>query len=471
MAKKPKILTDTWLQSAPKAPAGQRMDVSDPSTKGLSLRINDRGDVTFVYVSRFPGNNSTARRTLGTYGGKAHEIELKLKQEGKELPRVGAVMSLARARELAAEWSTILAMGIDPKNREEEIDAERKRRRQNTFAAVVEDYLKDIPTRKRNRHAEQDKREIRRELLERKDKDGNAWKNPWASKPIAEVTDTDVAELIGGIRDGKNRDKPAPGQAYNTWGHVKAIFSWAMWPERRQGYALAFNPVAHLQPKHFRLSKTASTRTLTDDEIRAYWAAAEETAYPLGQFYKLLLLTGQRKSEVAGARRSEISDNRQIWTVPSERFKSGQEHIVPLSNDAISLVRDIPKFEGENSGDCLFSTTNGVKPINGFSRAKSALDEAMLKKLRETNPDATLPDWVFHDIRRTVRTRLSGLRINSEIAEMVIGHGKTGIERVYNHHEYEPEMREALERWAAALRHIIAPEPPENILTLERKSA
>ncbi|WP_412063750.1 tyrosine-type recombinase/integrase [Rhizobium sp. SYY.PMSO] len=447
------------------------MDISDPATKGLSLRINDKGDVTFVYVGRFPGNNSTARRTLGTYDENAHEIESRLKHEGKELPRVGAVMSLARARELATEWSAMLAMGIDPKDREEEIATERKRRRQNTFAAVVEDYLKDIPTRKRNRHVEQDEREIRRELLERKNKDGDVWKNPWASKPIAEVIDADIGELVAAIRDGKNRDKAAPGQAYNVLGHIKAIFSWAMWPERRQGYGLTVNPIAHLQPKFFKLSKTASTRTLTDDQIRAYWAAAEETPYPLGPFYKLLLLTGQRKNEVAGARRPEISDNRQLWTVPPERFKSGQGHIVPLSNDAMSLIRDIPKFVGENSGDCLFSTTNGKKPINGFSRAKSALDESMLKKLREANPNAVLPDWVFHDIRRTVRTRLSGLRINSEIAEMVIGHGKTGIERVYNHHEYESEMREALERWAAALRRIVAPEPPENILTLERKSA
>ncbi len=471
MAKKPKMLTDTWLRSAPKALPGQRMDVSDPSTKGLSLRINDKGEVTFVYVGRFPGNSSTARRTLGTYDSNAHEIEGKLKQEGKELPRPPAVMSLVRARELAAEWSTILAMGIDPKDREQEIAAARHRRRQNTFAAVVEDYLKDIPTRKRNRHVDQDKREIRRELLEREDKDGTIWKNSWASKPIAEVIDADVGELIAAIRDGKNRAKAAPGQAYNVLGHIKAIFSWAMWPERRQGYGLTVNPVAHLQPKFFKLSKTAGTRTLTDDEIRAYWAAAEETPYPLGPFYKLLLLTGQRKNEVAGARRSEISDNRQLWTVPSERFKSGQEHIVPLSKDAMSLIRDLPKFEGDDAGDCLFSTTNGKKAINGFSRAKSALDEAMLKKLRETNPDAILPDWVFHDIRRTVRTRLSGLRVNSEIAEMVIGHGKTGIERVYNHHEYEPEMRDALERWAATLRRIVAPEPPENILTLERKSA
>ncbi|RAX40738.1 site-specific integrase [Rhizobium tropici] len=469
--KPPTVLKAAFLSNPPKVAKGKRQEFRDAATKGLAARVNDKGQVSFIYVGRFPGGKGVDRRTIGIFDEKAAALELDLQSKGKDLPRPPAAMSLARARAIAGEWSTLIAMGIDPAKHEGEIAAERDRRRQNTFAAVVEDYLEDIPTRKRNRHAEQDKREIRRELLERKDKDGKVWKNPWASKPIAEVTDADVAELIVAIRDGKHRERAAPGQAYNTWGHIKALFSWAMWPERRQGYGLTVNPVAHLQPKHFKLSKTASTRTLTDDEIRAYWAAAEDTPYPLGQFYKLLLLTGQRKNEVAGARRSEISDNRQLWTVPSERFKSGQEHIVPLSNDAMSLIRDLPKFEGENSGECLFSTTNGKKAINGFSRAKSALDEAMLKKLQETNPDATLPDWVFHDIRRTVRTRLSGLRINSEIAEMVIGHGKTGLRRVYDQHEYEPEMREALERWAAALRQMIAPEPSPNVVTLDRKSA
>lgn len=245
--------------------------------------------------------------------------------------------------------------------------------------------------------------------------------------------------------------------AYNVWGHMKAIFSWAMWPERRQGYRLKDNPTRNLQPKHFKLSKTISTRVLTDDEIRAYWSVASSLAYPLGPFYQLLILTGQRKAEVSNARWSEIDFERKLLIVPPERFKSGQSHIVPLSDEALKVLNTLPRFVGEDAGDYLFSTLNGQKPINGFSRAKNELDSLMLIELHRMNEDAKLPDWVFHDVRRTVRTRLSGLRVNADVAEMVIGHGKTGLRRVYDQHEFEPEMREALDRWAYSLSGLITP--------------
>ncbi|KRB61370.1 integrase [Rhizobium sp. Root708] len=461
-----KHLTQNWLKDAPKAPKGKRVVYSD-NTEKLCVRVNDEGEATFIFVARLPGKIHPAPQTLGKFNAQSSDDELRLRSEGKPLPRPPVAMSLARARELAEEWSSLLKRGINPVEYEKRLANDRQKAARHTFASVVEDYLADIPTRKRNRHVEQDAREIRRELLERKDKDDNViWQNTWAAKKISDVTDADIAQLVGAIRD-----RPAPGMAYNVWGHIKAIFSWAMWPERRQGYELSINPTAHLQPKHFKLSKTVSTRVFSDDEIRAYWAAAEATPYPLGDFYKLLMLTGQRKAEVSDMERSEVSHNRRLWTVPDERFKSGQSHIVPLSDDAIELIDSLPRFEGKDSGQCLFSTTLGVKPINGFSRAKGALDKAMLAELRKADPDATLPDWVFHDVRRTVRTRLSGLRINADVAEMVIGHGKTGLRRVYDQYEFEPEMREALDRWAVALKNIVAPTAPDNVINFDRNTA
>ncbi|MGO6665124.1 site-specific integrase [Rhizobium ruizarguesonis] len=430
-------LTDKRLQALKAAPKGERYDISDGITPGLAVRVTDRGTKTFVLVARFPGSSNPTRRAIGEYGA----------------------VTLESARETARKWLQLITRGIDPKAEEQKEREAAARKRENTFERVTLDYLADIPTRKRNRHAVQDEKEIRRELLDPK-------RNKFLKKPIPEVTDADIAELIGAIRD-----RPAPGMAYNVWGHVKAIFSWAMWPERRQGYGLTVNPTQHLQPKHFKLAKTVSTRVLTDDEIRAYWAAADATPYPLGPFYKMLMLTGQRKAEVAEAEWPEFAGaNRALWTVPEERFKSGQSHIVPIADDVQAIMDSLPRYKGEKTGKFLFSTTLGLKPINGFSRAKEALDTAMLAELRKADPDAELPEWVFHDIRRTVRTRLSGLRVNSDVAEMVIGHGKTGLRRVYDQYEFEPEMREALQRWALALKQIVAPTGPENVLTFEKKA-
>jgi integrase len=115
--------------------------------------------------------------------------------------------------------------------------------------------------------------------------------------------------------------------------------------------------------------------------------------------------------------------------------------IVILSDDALAIVQGLPR-----RGEFLFSHV-GTKPINGWSRAKDAIDQHM----------GNVPDWKIHDLRHTVRTRVAGLRITDVIAEMVLGHGRRGLQRVYDQHSYEIEIREALERWAFSLRAIITP--------------
>jgi hypothetical protein len=118
----------------------------------------------------------------------------------------------------------------------------------------------------------------------------------------------------------------------------------------------------------------------------------------------------------------------------------------------------VPHF---TKGDHLFTTSYGEKPVSGFSKAKTRLDALMGEQLEAITP------WVIHDIRRTVRTRMASLRISDLVAEMVIGHGRKGIQRVYDQHSYENEMREALELWAARLRDIVTP-PPDNLVRFKK---
>src|SRR5215204_4447419 len=92
----------------------------------------------------------------------------------------------------------------------------------------------------------------------------------------------------------------------------------------------------------------------------------------------------------------------------------------------------------------------GAIPVDGFSKAKRRLDRLVADELGYETPP-----WVIHDIRRTVRTRLSGLRVPEPVAEMVIGHARRGLLRVYDQHQYLDEMREALALWAARLRQIL----------------
>jgi integrase len=124
------------------------------------------------------------------------------------------------------------------------------------------------------------------------------------------------------------------------------------------------------------------------------------------------------------------------------------------------LLDGLPHF----MGPFLFSTTAGAKPVDGFSKAKVRLDAAMQALLGETK----LQPFVIHDVRRTVRTRLSEIGVAPIVAELVIGHTLPGLLRVYDQWEHLKEKREALDRWALRLRQLVDPRPAEqsNVVSL-----
>jgi integrase len=209
-------------------------------------------------------------------------------------------------------------------------------------------------------------------------------------------------------------------------------------------------------------AKPFGRRVLADAEIAALWRATGTIPYPLGPLYRLLLLTGQRLGEVAEARWGEFDLAARLWTIPPERFKSDATHVVPLADDALALLAGLPRF----GGDAVFTTTAGAKPVNGFSNAKVRLDRAMVAELgRKPAP------WTNHDIRRTVRTRLSKCRVPTEVAELVIGHTKKGLHKVYDQHAFLDEKREALDAWEAALRALVVAPPPDNVVSLRPERA
>ncbi len=137
----------------------------------------------------------------------------------------------------------------------------------------------------------------------------------------------------------------------------------------------------------------------------------------------------------------EVDFGRRLWTIPAERMKGDRAHEVPLSPDALALLKSLPRF---NAGDFVFSTTSGAKPVNGFSKAKERLDKL-----------SGVTGWKFHDLRRTMRTHLSALPVQDMVRELVIAHAKPGLHKVYDRHSYEAEKRECLELWEARLRDVV----------------
>ena len=208
----------------------------------------------------------------------------------------------------------------------------------------------------------------------------------------------------------------------------------------------------------YKTKKRKRDRVLSDGEIRTVWQACEKTGWPYGPFLQLKLLTGQRLSEVATMRWSDINEDERTWTTEvKSRNDEPRKVIVPFSTLAWSILDAMPK-KGEW---VFFSQRDHSKPFYGYTTAK--------RKVCANMPDP-IPHWTLHDLRRTCRTNLPRLKVSEDVAEAVIGHKKTGIVSVYNLYEYQEEKRDALQKWADLVADIIRPKSGDknNVVKLRK---
>lgn len=186
----------------------------------------------------------------------------------------------------------------------------------------------------------------------------------------------------------------APYQAHNALGYLRRLYTWAI---GTQEFGLTLSPVERISPKDLIGEREARARIRNDNELRAVWEATFRMGYPYGPLFRLLILTGQREREVAEAQRTEIAADKKLWTIPAARMKGGRAHENPLAPMAFAEFEALPEFGG---GPFVFTTTNGTKPVNGFSKCKARLDAL-----------SGVTDWKIHDLRRTMRTHLSALPV------------------------------------------------------------
>jgi len=200
------------------------------------------------------------------------------------------------------------------------------------------------------------------------------------------------------------------------------------------------HPIDRLKPPG---KEIARDRILSDGELAALWKNAAGLGYPFGPAIQLLILTAQRRGEIATMRWSDVNLDRATWTVPAAIAKNGRVHEVPLSEPALEILTALPRFVG---ADLVFTTT-GTTPISGFGRLKERLDAAM-----------GFSDWRFHDLRRTAASGMARIGIAPHVIEKVLNHQSgviSGVAAVYNRHGYEAEKREALERWKGYVQTLV----------------
>jgi integrase len=369
---------------------------------------------------------------------------------------VGPVeIGLATARQIAAETVVSRAKGVDPAA---EKKAARDAAKAPKAAAVApDDSFEAIAGRYIERAAKphlRSWRDIERALQ-------RDCVPAWKGVPIGQITRPMIGELLDQIVD-----RGAPRQASITRLYLSGLFAWAV----GRGYA-----DENLVEKVPVPSKAVSRdRVLSDPELALIWRAADSAGYPFGPIVKLLMLSGQRKGEIANGRWSEIDMAARLWSLPPARVKNGKAHTFPLSAPALVILEALPRIEVGQGKDRALSdlifTTTGATTVSGFTRAFTNLNKAIAAE----NDGKPLPHWTLHDLRRTAATRMGDLGVLPHVIEAVLNHisgHRAGVAGVYNRAAYEQEKREALDILARHILTITGESPPSNVVSLPKRRA
>jgi integrase len=414
--KRPAPLTPLAMRAI-KAPATGRLDIADGATPGLCLRVSADNDR--VWTLRMRGPSGLRRFNLGAVTD----------QHG-----------LAWARKEAERLRhQVRRDGQDPhrERKAQAVAAKAKAERDRLTLAVLVDDWKRLHLRGRSeRYTAEAVRALK-----------TAFQDHW-DRPAEELDRAAVKRALDGLGrpdKGAKRRRGIAGDGSaiqnRTVAYGRACFAWAMKDER-----IAANPFLALP-----LPQTAKARdrVLTDDEAVAVWRAAEAMPGAFGRLVQMLMLTGQRREEVASMAWSELSADRATWTIPGARTKNGRPHLVPLPTLARALLPTAPSVPDLDAG-LVFPGQRG-SAFAGWSKSKAEIDGA-----------SGVSGWRIHDLRRTLATGLQRLGVRQEVTEAVLNHisGKaSGIVGVYQRHDWADEKRAALDAWAAHVAGLVEGTP------------
>jgi integrase len=380
-----------------KPPQAGRLEKFDVQVPGFGVRVTERGVKSWIFVYRSPSKRKRVRITIGRVG----EIDLESARE--------------QARQLRAQ----IRVGREPSKTSVT---------HTSFRDVVDLFEKrclgDMRSGRTMRQI------IDRELMQ-----------TWGDKPLTAITRGDVLERVEALIDGGS-----PESARRLFGIIRRFFNWAI---SRGTFGIDRSPCDRLRPVDIIGRKPSRSRILSDDELRALWRATERLGHPFGPLLRLLMLSGLRRMEVAGARWSEFNLDKAIWTIPIERMKGGVAHVVPLTSEMTAIINALPRINGN---ECLFTSgLVGDRPVSGFAELKERLDRLM----------GTATDWVLHDCRRTFRTHLSRLPVpeGDLVRELMMAHTRPQLHKIYDQYAYLEERRRGYELWAERLKAIVRVAP------------
>jgi integrase len=379
-------------------PRTARYEVPDAACVGLWLIIQPSGSKSWAVRYRFRGQ--PRKMTIG----KVEAVPLAAARKAA----TAALLEVSQGRDPCSDKKAALAASQE---------AAELRAADSVEALAARFIAQHVETKNRPNTIRQVKQIFAVEILPR-----------WKHLTVHDITKRHVVALIDAIAEDRptlaNRARAVIGKWYN-WMIARDVVR-------------TLSPVAGVERP---APENPRERVLTEAEISALWRACGLLGSDFATLVKLLLLTGQRRNEIAFMRWSEIDIEKRLWTLPSARSKNKKQHTIPLSRQVWKII------EGRKSGDLVLD-------VKSLSRSKAALDAL-----------ARIPHWTLHDCRRTCVTQMAEIGIAPHIIEATVNHiggHKAGIAGVYNRAEYADEKRDALQAWANHIDTIVGEAQPSN---------
>jgi integrase len=366
-------------------------DLSDAGQPGLMLRVYRTGHKVFMVAYRVGAGRTGKQRWL----------------------KIGdaAAISIKAAREAARAVLDEVAKGGDPAGERKEA-ARRERARLGQALDRYEASLEDRHVVKRADLLSL----LRRELLV-----------PLGNIDLAQIDRPMVIDRLDAIaRSGR------PGAARELRVRAGVFLGWAA----DQGLIKASPLAGWRQPRRTRAQRLErSGRALSDAELPILWSIAGAAGWPFGAYLQVLLLLGQRRTETAMMRWSDIEGD--VWTIPATVTKSGRAHRVPLPRQVVEILNGLPRLK---SSGLVFPGRHG-RAMTGWN--------ARLRPVYDQTAARGMAPWMPHDLRRTVRTGLGRLGVEPVVAELLLNHAVSDeLIAIYDRGEYWQQRAEAAAHWA-----------------------
>jgi integrase len=364
-----------------KPPAKGQQEHPDAKVTGLRLRVGAGGTKTWIFRARTGGR--TINKKLGSYPG----------------------MDLTEARTAALKLVAAIARGGSAEAVE------------RTFGAVAEHWIKKVAKPKNDSWRLQERR-LEMHVFP-----------VWRDRKIVDIRRTDVRELLDRLEGAV-----LPNRVLTL---VKTIFRFALSRDW-----IDVSPAEGIRKPQVEQERD---RVLTTTDMAQIWKAAELLGYPFGPYIRLLALTAQRRTEVAGMRWNDLDLDAATWTIPAADTKGDRRHYVPLSGAAVEILRALPCL-----GVHVF-TTDGRTHMTNYAKLKGRLDAFIAAAGGAVDP------WRLHDLRRSAATHMVRLGVREEVVARVLNHAARGVTaKVYALHTYGQEKREALDLWAEEIERTVS---------------